>query len=124
VRLRHHHGPRRYHEALHRFNEELERLSIAALLVLFGGALDSGVLSALTWEAATAGLLFLLLVRPAAGLLGLVASDIDSRRRAAIAFFGIRGMGSISYVAYGLNQAEFADPATVWAIVALSSPCP
>src|SRR4051812_33967766 len=41
-----------YHEKLHGFAEEIERLLMMALLVVFGGALtDGGLFQALTWEA-------------------------------------------------------------------------
>ncbi|MFP5512030.1 MAG: sodium:proton antiporter, partial [Alphaproteobacteria bacterium] len=37
----------------------------------------------------------------------------------AIGFFGIRGMGSIYYVAYALNSAEFDVPNALWAVTGL-----
>jgi sodium/hydrogen antiporter len=46
--LRHHEGSHAYHEALADFSEEAERLLLAALLILLGGALDAGILGGLT----------------------------------------------------------------------------
>ena len=39
--------------------------------------------------------------------------------RLRIATFGVRGMGSIFYIAYGQTHADFADIDSVWRIAAL-----
>jgi NhaP-type Na+/H+ or K+/H+ antiporter len=36
-----------------------------------------------------------------------------------LAFFGIRGVGSLYYLAYGFNHAPFAGAERLWAIVGL-----
>ena len=42
------------------------------------------------------------------------------RERAAVAFFGVRGVGSIYYLAFGLNQlGDTAEAPRLWAIVGL-----
>ena len=64
-----------YHEKLHDFAEQLERLLMMALLVLFGGALaDGGLLDALTWEGVVFGLLAVFVVRPLSGWIGLAGA--------------------------------------------------
>ncbi|RKD97926.1 cation:proton antiporter [Halopiger aswanensis] len=103
-----------YHQELHDFAEVVERLVVAVLLVLFGGAIATGLFAPLTWQAALVGLALVLLVRPVAGLLGLVGYPPE---RNAIAFFGIRGIGSFYYLAYGVNNAEFDNSGIVWSIV-------
>jgi len=102
-----------YHDELHNFAEVIERLVMAILLVLFGGAIASGLLSPLTWQAVLAGVLIVLVVRPLTGLIGLVGY---SPWRGAIAFFGIRGIGSFYYLSYALNQTEFSGGEMAWAI--------
>src|SRR3546814_20706193 len=59
----------------------------------------------------------LLAVRPAAGLLSLVGSKLPWREQLVISFFGIRGMGSIYYLAFALNHGSFAAPRRPWAIL-------
>jgi NhaP-type Na+/H+ or K+/H+ antiporter len=44
---------------------------------------------------------------------------MPGRERAAIAFFGIRGVGSFYYLAYASNQVEFLQVEQVWAVTAL-----
>ena len=106
-----------YHERLHDFADQTERLLMMVVLVLFGGALAGGLLVPLDWRGVAAGLVFVFLVRPAAGMLSLVGSAHPARERAAIAFFGIRGLGSFYYLAYALNQAPFAGGEELWAVL-------
>ncbi len=108
-----------YHERLHDFAEQTERLLMTMILVVFGGAIAGGLLESLTWTAALSVILFLLIVRPAAGLVSLHGSPGPLEERAAIAFFGIRGIGSFYYLAYALNHARFESPQLLWATVSL-----
>jgi sodium/hydrogen antiporter len=106
-----------YRARLHEFSEQLERLLMMVLLVLFGGALAGGLLAPLTWGAAAVGLLCLLVVRPLAGLVALAGSGLRFDERAAISFFGIRGVGSFYYLAYGYNTEAFGVLDLVFALV-------
>lgn len=107
----------RYHEKLHAFSEELERLLMMLLLVLFGGAVAAGgLLDSLTWSGVAAGLLILLLLRPLTGLLGLAGSGRPFLETAVIGFFGIRGLGSVYYLSYALGEADFAGEDVLWSV--------
>ncbi|WP_445501942.1 cation:proton antiporter [Microvirga sp. G4-2] len=104
-----------YHEKLHDFAEELERLLMMVLLVLLGGTMTGGQLfRALSWEAAVFGLLALFVIRPLAGWIGLIGTHPPSGEKLAISFFGIRGLGSIYYLAYALNHEEFDNEDVLW----------
>jgi NhaP-type Na+/H+ or K+/H+ antiporter len=105
-----------YHVRLHDFAEQTERLLMLLVLVLFGGMLAAGLLDALTWPAALLGALFLLVVRPLAGLVGLAGVPLPWHDRAVIAFFGIRGIGSFYYLAYGMNHADIPGGELLWAL--------
>jgi NhaP-type Na+/H+ or K+/H+ antiporter len=52
-------------------------------------------------------------------LAGLIGSGRPTEERAAIAFFGIRGLGSFYYLAFALGHAAFEDPERIWATVTL-----
>lgn len=108
-----------YHRALHEFSVQTEKVLLAGLLVLFGGLIASGLLGLLTWRGVSVAVAIVLLVRPAAGLAGMVAAGVPTRKRAAIAFFGIRGIGSFYYLAYALNREEFGTSMGIWAVVGL-----
>ena len=65
-------------------------------------------------------LAFLLLVRPLAGWIGLLGGKTGPRECIALSFFGIRGVGSLYYVAYALGNGQFAGQAEwLWAFVGL-----
>lgn len=109
-----------YHQTLHDFAEQAEQLLMIAVVVLLGGAVASGILGALTWQAALVGLLVLFVVRPLTAYIGLARTSVPQPERAAIAFFGIRGVGSLYYLAYALNAADFPREERLWALVAFT----
>ncbi|MCY0939317.1 cation:proton antiporter [Streptomyces sp. H34-S4] len=108
----------RYHRVMHAFTDQVERLLTAIVLFLVGGYLASGGLAALTWRGAALALVLLLLIRPVVGWVSQLGGRAVGRERAAIAVFGIRGIGSFFYLAYALGEAHFAAPAKeLWAVV-------
>ncbi|MFI6295750.1 cation:proton antiporter [Nonomuraea sp. NPDC050790] len=110
-----------YNGILHGFIEQVERLFTAWLLLLLGGFVAVGGLAALTWRGVAVSLLLLLLVRPLAGWLAQLRGPAGSRERAVISVFGIRGIGSLYYLAYALGHADFGVPAQeLWAVVAFT----
>ncbi|MFE6861786.1 cation:proton antiporter [Nocardia sp. NPDC057668] len=111
-----------YHEQMHGLVEQLEQVLTLVVLLLVGAALTTGLLTALSWPGAAAGVLLVFVVRPAFGWLALRRSpDLEPRERAVTAFFGIRGIGSVYYVSYALTRADFgAEAETIWAIVSFT----
>ncbi|MCO6418854.1 cation:proton antiporter [Siccirubricoccus sp. KC 17139] len=109
-----------YHERLHDFAEQTERLLMMVLLVLFGGAIAGGLLAPLDGPEVAMALLCLFLVRPAAGLLSCLGSRLPWEERAAVSFFGIRGLGSVYYLAFALNAAPFTEGERLWAVLGLT----
>ncbi|MBA3604916.1 MAG: cation:proton antiporter [Acidimicrobiia bacterium] len=108
-----------YHEALHDFAETLERLASVVFLLLLGGSAVDGALAALTPGGVAVALAIVLVVRPLAGAISLVGSELDGRTRNVIAFFGIRGMGTVYYLAHAVTEEAFPGAPTVWAVAIL-----
>lgn len=108
-----------YHRRLHDFSEEIESLLMMVLLVLFGGTIVGGLFASLDWQVIAVAISFLVLIRPIAGLVGLVGVPLPWSERAAISAFGIRGIGSFYYLSYAHNRVEFFDAELLWAIVGL-----
>ncbi|MDT0630244.1 cation:proton antiporter [Rubrivirga litoralis] len=104
-----------YHAASHHFADQVERVVLIAMLLGFGGLLASGVLDALTVPAAALGLAVLLVVRPLAGMAGMFRSALPWAGRGAVAFLGVRGMGTLYYLAYGQTHATFEGADVLWA---------
>lgn len=101
--LRHYEKGHDYHNDLHSFTDQAERLLVAVLLILFGGAIKSGILEPLDWQMILFTLLFLLVIRPLAGILSLRGEKLHKYELLLVSFFGIRGMGTVFYVAYAFH---------------------
>ncbi len=108
------------HDHLHEGAEQLELLAMSLVLLLLGAAFAATLYAAVTWEMVVIALLMVLIVRPAAGWIGLLGYRRATRaERFMISFFGIRGLGSIYYLAYGLNRIELLDARGLWALTAV-----
>jgi len=107
-----------YHENLHNFAEQIERLLMMVLLVCFGAAIAEGsIFGALSWPVVIAAALILFVVRPLCGWIGLIGFPARPLEKGVIAFFGIRGLGSFYYLAFALGQAEFEGSKILWVTV-------
>ncbi|WP_181783411.1 cation:proton antiporter domain-containing protein [Pseudonocardia pini] len=104
-----------YHQVLHDFVEQIERLLTVLLLVLLGGAVVRGLFDALDWRIVLVGLLMVLVIRPVTARLALWRGRGEGRERTAIALFGIRGIGSFYYLAYATSEAGFTGVEQIWA---------
>ena len=81
------------------------------LLVVFGGAIVAGdLIRALRFEAVMFAIAAIFIIRPVSGWVSLLGCKQEPEERAAISFFGIRGLGSAYYLAYGLNHASLRTP--------------
>ncbi len=117
--IRQSHRSHEFQREMHDFTEQIERIAMMVGLLLFGGALTNGLLAPLGWAEVLAAVLILLVVRPVAGLIGLLGFRADWTEKLTLAFFGIRGMGSFYYLAYGLNHMEVGGHERLWAIMGL-----
>lgn len=117
-----------YHRGMHDMIERLELLFTLLGLLFIGIALGSGLLSALTWWGVAIGVALVLVIRPLTGWLALSirprpASEpggLDRGERAAVAFFGVRGIGSVYYLAYGTGEIGTTVDPWLWATVAFT----
>lgn len=108
-----------FQDEMHALTEQIERLAMMVLLILFGGALVSGLLTPVGWIDGVFALVLLLVVRPLTGWIGLIGWAGDRGEKLTLAFFGIRGVGSIYYLAYGINHMSIAGAERLWGIVGL-----
>jgi NhaP-type Na+/H+ or K+/H+ antiporter len=108
-----------YHRVLHQYVDQLERLLTILVIFLLGGATATGLLAGTTWRDVLVALVVLVVVRPAAGLIAMTHGPTRPRERMVISFFGVRGVGSVFYVAYALEHGHFLEPGAVWRVVSL-----
>lgn len=100
-----------YHQKLHDFAEQSEGLLMSLVLVGFGIFIGQGLQSdiELTWRVYIVSFIFLLLIRPISGLIGLSGLNMHRTEKYAISALGIRGIGTLYYLSYALNQGYFND---------------
>ena len=113
-----------YHHDMHEVIERLERLLTLVVLLLLGMALTNGLLANLDWRGVVVSLFLLLVLRPLAGLLSFVGHphregprDFDARERVVAAVYGVRGVGSLFYLAYAASHADFDEIRWLWSVV-------
>ncbi|MDB5694932.1 MAG: nhaP 1 [Sphingomonas bacterium] len=108
-----------FNKRLHDFADESERLVMMLLLLLFGGMLAAGLLKGIGWKEVTFAAIMLLIIRPLAGWISLIGVKRPKLELAIIAFFGIRGLGSVYYLSYGFNHAAFDYEYSLWGTLGL-----
>jgi sodium/hydrogen antiporter len=109
-----------FHARLHDFIESIEHALTAMLLIALGAALPA-LLPALTWPGAAIAIAFLLVLRPLIGWFSLGGQCfVTGGERLVVAFYGVRGIGSVYYLAYAGSNAELINEAELWAIVSFT----
>ena len=105
-----------------RFNEALERVAELGIVVLLGG-----LLMGITWTNSALWLapLLFFVIRPVSTYLGLIGAKDAQCAPPLIAWFGIRGLGSLYYLFYAIEHGlpeELANKmiAIVFSVVAIS----
>ena len=109
----------RFHRRLHVFSESLEHSLTAMLLVAVGAALP------LLWpyfepSHAAIGLALVFLIRPLVGWMSLAGTALRGRERLVVSFYGVRGIGSVYYLAYAGHHVELVNEYQLWATVAFT----
>ncbi|QWC86306.1 cation:proton antiporter [Nocardioidaceae bacterium] len=116
-----------YNRAMHQVIERVEVVLTLAVLLFFGIAVSRGLLSALTWQGALVAVLLVLVIRPLTAYLSLriAPAPADCRHattegeRWTIAFFGVRGVGTIYYLAYATGFLG-VETVELWSIAGLA----
>ena len=108
-------------QAVRGFNEQLERIGEVAVVLVVGAML---AFTSINLNAILFALLFFIVIRPVATWLALTGADVSSDQKRLISWFGIRGIGSIYYLMYAINQglpgtlAEFIIAITLTTVTA------
>ncbi|WP_461482790.1 cation:proton antiporter, partial [Porticoccus sp.] len=88
------------------FKEHLERLSEVLLILLIGGTL---FVDSWSWRAVGFALFLFLVARPISVMIGLLGTRVPVRVRGLIAWFGVRGVGSLYYLMYAIEHGLPGD---------------
>jgi NhaP-type Na+/H+ or K+/H+ antiporter len=113
-----------YQRHMHDVIDRLETLLTLVVLLGLGFALTNGLLAHLDWKGVLVGVALVLVIRPLAGYLSFIGhrtqvgdAGLDHHERLVVAFFGVRGVGSIYYVAYAAGAASFSEERWLWSTV-------
>jgi NhaP-type Na+/H+ or K+/H+ antiporter len=108
-----------FHRRLHDFSESLEHSLTAILLVAVGAAIP------FLWPHfdlahAAIGCALVFLIRPIVGWMSLANTSLRGRERLVVSFYGVRGIGSVYYLAYAGHHVELVNEHALWATVAFT----
>jgi NhaP-type Na+/H+ or K+/H+ antiporter len=106
---------------MHSLIEQLEHVLTLVVLLLVGAALTSGLLAELTWGGVLVGVALVFVIRPVVAWLSLLrCSDLGPKERRVTAFFGVRGIGSIYYLAYAVAETDLPQANMLWATLSFT----
>jgi NhaP-type Na+/H+ or K+/H+ antiporter len=128
TRLRASHRGHSYQRAMHGVVDRLERLMTLLVLLVLGMAMTRGLLEHLDWRGVVIALALVLVVRPLTGYVALAVrareedreGGLDRGEKAAVAFFGVRGVGSLYYLGYATSHEHVPDEPWLWSTVAFT----
>jgi NhaP-type Na+/H+ or K+/H+ antiporter len=87
--------------AVQRFNEQLERFTEVAIVLVLGALIPLAEFpSDVLWFIPV----LFLVIRPVAVIFGLLGTNVTGTQRTLMSWFGIRGIGSIYYLMYAISH--------------------
>ncbi len=107
----------RFHRRLHDFTTAIEHALTAGLLVALGAVLPR--ILDVGWGQMAVAVLLIFAIRPLGGWISLPGCGLGWRGRWLVAFYGVRGIGSIYYLSYAAGHADLAEVGTLWSLMAL-----
>ncbi len=99
------------------FNEQLERIGEVAMVILIGALLWAVDWTLVRWWFVP---LLFVVIRPVAVLIGLAGSSTSKSQKKLIAWFGIRGVGSLYYLTYAINHGLAGETASLLITLTIS----
>jgi NhaP-type Na+/H+ or K+/H+ antiporter len=106
----------RFHGNLHLFNLAIEHALTAVLLLMTGAALGT-YWQLVRWEHVAIAAALIVAIRPLAAWVTLGGAGLSPHERFVTAAFGVRGIGSLYYLAFAAGAAQVAALADLWLVV-------
>jgi NhaP-type Na+/H+ or K+/H+ antiporter len=110
-----------YNARVHYGAEVVEKFGELAIILMLGSSLTSAGLEAAGADGWLLVLLLLVVIRPVAVTLSLTAERFKGRERLFVAWFGVRGIGSLYYAALAVGLGVFSAAEVeqlVWTVIA------
>lgn len=105
------------HGEVHEGAERIERMLELVVLLVVSTSVTTAVLDAPGWEGWVVAAATVVVVRPVLGYVSLMGTDLaDPGERAYVAWFGVRGVGTLYYASAAVAAGVLApgEAATVW----------
>jgi len=106
-----------FHRRLHDFSEAIEHALTAVLLIALGSLLPV-LFADLDWTHLLIVIALIVVIRPLVGWISLFGSSLNTREKAVVSVYGVRGIGSIYYLSYSSGHLEFTNETQLWSLVA------
>lgn len=116
--IRHYEKKHEIHREMHDVVIQVEQFLITIILLLLGGYIAHNWFHALSFPLLGLCLIFIFIIRPAFGILPTLGTSMPWKQRWAVAFLGIKGIGSFFYLAFALHETEFMQAELLWSSVA------
>ncbi|MCV0403036.1 MAG: cation:proton antiporter [Chloroflexi bacterium] len=107
-------------ERLHDVTLVIEKLGELSVLLLLGSVLPIAGVLEVGWPVLLVGLGLVLVVRPLAVMIALLPSGLALRQRLFVAWFGIRGIGSIYYLGFAFATLTPVDARPLFSVTAVA----
>ncbi|PMS17194.1 cation transporter [Trinickia dabaoshanensis] len=91
------------------FTIELERIAEMAMMIIVGNLISTLPAPLVTWRSVALVLALFVVVRPIAVELSLLGSRARAVQRRMMSWFGIRGIGTVYYLAYAIEHGPKRD---------------
>lgn len=105
-----------FHGNLHLFNLAIEHALTAVLVLMVGAALGTYG-GWVRWEHLAIAAALVFAIRPVIGWISLAGTALPRRERFVTAAFGVRGIGSVYYLAFAAGVAPVAALTDLWLTV-------
>lgn len=106
----------RFHSDMHVFNLAIEHALTAFLLLMTGAALGTYA-QLVRWDHVAVAAILVFVIRPLTAWVALLGTGLRGRERWVTAAFGVRGIGSLYYLAFAAGSAQVPAIAELWLVV-------
>jgi NhaP-type Na+/H+ or K+/H+ antiporter len=104
-----------FHKEMNQLVSQVEQYFLSIVLILLGGYVVMHMFESLTLRGALLSLGFLFLIRPLTAYFSVFNASLPQREKWIISFMGIKGIGSLFYLAFALNETFFPQANELWA---------
>lgn len=105
-----------FHADLHVFNLAIEHALTSFLLLMTGAALGT-YWDMVGWQHVAMAAALVFVIRPVIGWFALAGTTLSTRERFVTAAFGVRGIGSLYYLAFAAGMTQLPMLSELWLVV-------